>query len=509
MHATSVEMSGAVAAGHDAVARVGAGVLEDGGNAVDAVVAMMLAGSVCEGTLTGIGGGGFMIVGGGGSLDEPVLLDFFTRQPGLEQRPWLAPWESFTLELGSASLSYGTGPASVAVPGVVGGIAHATERFGRLALPRLAKPAMELAQEGVALTRTQAGEHSSNGGVLVQSAEGAAIFLDPSGRFREEGELFRQPSLAAAIEEIAATGAESFYRGGIAARLVQWSDERGGRISARDLAEFRVIEREPLALRIGDMCMYANPAPAMGGSGVARLLEAMLADVAGHESRDVRIGRALVEVIEAIDPPRTRQPMAGEPVTVQAAETLPPSATGDPSFARSPSTTHVSAIDSDGMVAGATCTVGYGSGEFIPGTGVQLNNMLAEYDHTIVRPAGTTVPSMMTPSILSTPRTMVQIGSAGSDRIPHAISQVLERMWRGDSLEEAVVAPRISFDGTTVHVEPGIDERAVELLAERHPVQRWEIPDPYFGTVNGTARPARGGAVAVGDPRRQCTGIVV
>ncbi|MCW2955424.1 MAG: ggt, partial [Thermoleophilia bacterium] len=83
---------GAVAAGHARVADVGATVLADGGNAVDAVVAMIAAGCVCENTLTSFGGGGFLIAGGG-DLPEPVMLDFFARQPGLEPRPWLAPWE--------------------------------------------------------------------------------------------------------------------------------------------------------------------------------------------------------------------------------------------------------------------------------------------------------------------------------------------------------------------------------------------------------------------------------
>src|SRR4051812_36034952 len=82
--------SGAVAAGHEAVARVGAEVLDRGGNAVDAVVAMVAAGGVCEPTLTSIAGGGFMIVGGGADNLDPVLIDFFVRQPGLERRPHLA-----------------------------------------------------------------------------------------------------------------------------------------------------------------------------------------------------------------------------------------------------------------------------------------------------------------------------------------------------------------------------------------------------------------------------------
>ncbi|MCW2923316.1 MAG: gamma-glutamyltransferase, partial [Thermoleophilia bacterium] len=177
-------------------------------------------------------------------------------------------------------------------------------------------------------------------------------------------------------------------------------------------------------------------------------------------------------------------------------------------FSRSPNTTHVSAIDSDGLMCGATTTIGYGAGEFIPGTGIHLNNMLAEYDHTIERMPGATVPSMMTPTLLLSPRTLVQLGSAGSDRIPYAVSQILERMWSGTPLEEAIRAPRFAWDGRVLHAEPGLDEGALERLALEHELVRWEHPDAYFGTTNGTA--LRGHSpYAAGDPRREAIGIVL
>ena len=160
------------------------------------------------------------------------------------------------------------------------------------------------------------------------------------------------------------------------------------------------------------------------------------------------------------------------------------------------------------MVAGATTTIGYGAGEFVPGTGIQLNNMLAEYDHTKERMAGTTTPSMMTPSILASPRTIVQIGSAGSDRIPHAIAQMLERMWDGMPLEDAIHAPRFSFDGIAAHAEPGLDEASLDALATEVELVRWSERDPYFGTTNGTALRA-GRSHAAGDPRREAIGITL
>jgi gamma-glutamyltranspeptidase/glutathione hydrolase len=527
--------AGAVAAGHQAVARVGADVLEAGGNAADAVVAMIAAGCVCEPTLSSLGGGGFMIVGGGPERLNPVLLDFFTRQPGLEARAELAPWEAHALELDGIVLRYGTGPASVAVPGVPRGMAHAARRFGRMPLAELLAPGIRLARDGVALTRTQAGEHIANGPLIIGDAHGRDVWLR-DGRMHEEGEIFRQPGLADAMEQLAATGGESMYVGDIADALMRWSDDRGGRISRTDLARFTVHERVPDLLCMGDICVYANPEPSMGGSIAVQLLQEMLEagrDERGTEqqrrtARDLAVGRALVRVMRQLDPPRTRPPESGELVvsSVLDPETMDAhlygavvdamhdsgatggASHGDDGFARSPNTTHVSAIDRDGMLAGATTTVGYGSGQFIPGTGIQLNNMLAEYDHTIVRMAGSTVPSMMTPALLTSPRTLVQLGSAGSDRIPHALAQILERMWHGERLEDAVAAPRFAMDGDVLHAEPGLDDAALDQLATEQDLVRWTQRDSYFGTANGTA--LRGGrCFAAGDLRREATGIVL
>jgi gamma-glutamyltranspeptidase len=286
-------------------------------------------------------------------------------------------------------------------------------------------------------------------------------------------------------------------------------------------------------LCVGDVCMYANPEPSMGGSIAVRLLQEMLDRVdpalavgGRRQPRDLAVGRALVQVLRRLDPPRTHPPEHGElvldaldgDVDAAAHEAMAdvmhdrgvPVADKDlpGGLSRSPNTTHVSAIDGDGLMAGATSSIGYGAGEFVPGTGIHLNNMLAEYDHTRMRMPGSMVPSMMTPTILTSPRTLVQIGSAGSDRIPHAIAQILERMWHGAPLEEAIRAPRFAWDGRTLHAEPGLDDDALEQLAAEYELVRWLGRDPFFGTTNGTA--LRGGRpFAAGDPRREAVGIVL
>lgn len=491
---------GAVAAGHAETARIGAEVLESGGNAADAVVAMCFASTVAEGTLTSLGGGGFILVAAPDR--SPRLLDAFVRQPGMEVRPLLAAWESFTLPLDGTVLRFGTGPASVAVPGLPAGLVHTARRYGRLPLPELAAPAAELASSGLTLTATQAGEHESLIELLTRDAEGEIVYRTrPGGPARAAGELFRQPLLAAAIEEIAATAGESFYRGAIAQRLADWSHSRGGRLSATDLAAYRVIERDPLELRIGDVTVHTNPAPAMGGRIIERLLPVMcLATDPLGSDRDRVVATALAEVISELRPPVTSPPEDGEAVLHGVGPEV--------GFSSSPNTTHVSAVDAAGMVASATTTLGFGAGEYVPGTGIQLNNMLAEYDHRRIRQPGATVESMMSPTLLVSPRSTVAIGSAGSERIPQAISQVLQRMWGGMPLVDAVRSPRFFHDGSTLHAEPGFDDELLDVLAVEQALVRWPDEHAFFGTCNGVA--IRDGSVAaMGDPRREAVGLVV
>lgn len=507
--------TGAVAAGHIETARVGARVLEQGGNAVDAACAMMFASTVVESTLTTLGGGGFMLVAGPGL--RPTMLDFFVRQPGFGPRRTLAPWQSFKLELDDKVLHFGTGPASVAVPGMAKGIAFAAEHFGSLPLPAIALPAIELASDGMVLSNTQEVEHHLNRELLSSTPEGAAIYVRADGTTHREGEVMRQPALARALEQVAATQASCMYEGDMADALVRWSDERGGRISAEDLAGYEVRVVEPIATRVGDVEVFTNPRPAMGGVLILRMLEAILAgdtEFSSARVRDEHVARALTRVLGELKPPLTRPPVDGDLVdpdhmSATADEALGRMTPDDGGrFAGSPNTTHISVIDRDGMVATTTTTVGYGSGEFVPGTGIQLNNVLAEYDHTARRPPGSTVPSMMSPTLLQGPRTTVAIGSAGSDRIPQAIAQILARMWHGEALGEAILAPRFVFDGVHLHCEPGADEHALEALAADLHITRWTSTNAYFGTSNAVC--IRDGRLySQGDTRREGAGIVL
>src|SRR5919198_896647 len=232
---------GVVAAGHPLTAEAGAQVLRDGGNAVDAAVAAVLTSFVTESPLTGLGAGGFMLVHSG---DENVLLDFFVEVPGRgesQRRSELVPIPVYFAP--DAPQVFNVGAASCGVPGTAAGLEEALRRFGSVPLTDLARGPARLAREGVTVNAEQAFIFQILEPILADTEEGRAIYA-PGGHRLGEGDTFRFPDLAEALERYAAEGSEPFYRGEIARLISDWVLERGGTLGFEDLAAYAPIPRE-------------------------------------------------------------------------------------------------------------------------------------------------------------------------------------------------------------------------------------------------------------------------
>jgi gamma-glutamyltranspeptidase / glutathione hydrolase len=179
-----------------------------------------------------------------------------------------------------------------------------------------------------------------------------------------------------------------------------------------------------------------------------------------------------------------------------------------------PSTTHISVVDAEGNAASLSASTGCGSGFFVPGTGIQLNNMLGEPDLNppgrVARPGGR-LTSMMAPSfVLERGRPKLVVGSAGSVRLRAAILQIVVNVVdHGLSAEEAIGAPRVHLEGEALQLEGGTDATAAALLEELgYDVRRWAGRNLYFG--GAAAVVGRNGELeAAGDPRRDGAGVVV
>src|SRR5215207_5706241 len=235
-------MRGVVAAGHPLTAEAGAAILRDGGNAVDAAVCAVLASFAVESPLTGFGAGGHMMVHEGG---ETTLFDFFVAAPGLDG-----------IERGAELV-----PVPVRFDA---GLAHALERFGTRPLSELVGPGVRLAREGAPVNRGQAYILD----ILAPIHErmpGTRELYAPQGRHLSEGEVFRFPELATALERYGAEGPDPFYRGEVAAAISDFVVDHGGLVGPGDLASYEAIERKPIDSPFRGTEVLTNPPPSSGG----------------------------------------------------------------------------------------------------------------------------------------------------------------------------------------------------------------------------------------------------
>ncbi len=487
--------------------------LREGGNAVDAAVCAVLASFAVESPLTGFGAGGFMLVTP--KEAEPVLIDFFVQAPGLggiERRAELVPIDVYFDEVPQ---TFNVGAASCGVPGTAAGLAHALGRFGTAPMEDLVKPAIEFARNGAALNAQQAYIFHILTPILTLDEECRRLYA-PAGRVLTEGETFRFPALAEALECYGAEGPDPFCSGEVGAAVADYVAAMGGTLSREDMAAYEAIERRPVRAQFRGTEVLTNPPPSSGGILIALCLELLerLGDAgvdetvaamgAAQDSRGERFQEGLYEDGFAdlfLDPEQLDETASRLRESLGGGDAAPGDALG--------STTHLAVLDSQGMCASVTCSNGSGSGVVVPGTGVHLNNMLGEQDlnpHGFhLTRAGRRMPSMMAPTVVMRDAEVIAgLGSAGSNRIRSAILQTVLRLVVDEmSAADAVRAPRVHFEDGVLQAEPGIDEGALGRLEQSGmPVVRWRRPNLYFGGVQTVARDPDGTLEGGGDPRR-------
>jgi gamma-glutamyltranspeptidase/glutathione hydrolase len=494
-------MRGAVAAGHPLTAEAGARVLAEGGNAVDACIAASFASWVVESPLSGPGGGGFMLVHRAGDRSAR-LLDFFVAVPGLgrRRRPAGTADEIDVDFDGSTRQVFRIGPATVAVPGSAAGLERAHQSYGSLPWSVLVEPALELARRGFEFTPAQAYLHAILDVILRHTPEGRRVY-GRRGKPFAAGDRVRLPDLAGTLELIAVEGAAAVYRGELADAIRRAS---GGRLTRADLADYRVIARQPVAVPFRGHELLSNPPPSSGGVLIAYAL-ALLGRRASTPRRLVEVGReqARVRAEPAFERELYRGGLARRLLASAGRKAAPIAEAAAPG-----GTTHISVVDSDGNAASLSASIGSGSGVVVPGTGIHLNNMLGEADlNPGSAPAGRRLTSMMAPSIvLRGGRPRLVVGSAGSARLRGAILQVvLNVVEHGLLVGEAIERPRLHVDGASVHCESGFDTTGLAGYDLIH----WRERNLFFGGVSGVELRDDGTLAAAGDPRRGGHGVVV
>jgi gamma-glutamyltranspeptidase/glutathione hydrolase len=477
-------------------------------------VCAVLTSFAVESPLTGLGAGGFMLVH---TENEDVLLDFFVEIPGrdgLERGSELVP---VSVVFDETPQVFNIGAASCGGPGTPAGLAEALRRFGSMPMRELIGPAVSHARDGVEISAGQAYLLKILDPILTEFPESRALYA-PQGRILREGERFVFGDLADALERYADEGPDAFYRGDIAEAIAGWVTDRGGTLGAADLAAYEPIAREPVRARFRGREVLTNPPPSSGGILIALCLALL------ERLREAGIEQVVATMAEA-NRARTEQFHAGlyEEGYVErflAADRLDALVERIASGAGAGdhrgggglgSTTHITAVDSEGRCASVTCSNGTGSGMLVPGTGVHVNNMLGEEDlnplgfHAL--PPGRRMTSMMAPTVvLRGGELEAGLGSGGSNRIRSAVLQVILRLVAdGMDAQSAVDAGRVHFEEGVVQAEPGVDAAALARI-ERSPdrsVARWRRRNLFFGGVHAVARdPETGELRGGGDPRR-------
>jgi gamma-glutamyltranspeptidase / glutathione hydrolase len=520
-------MRGAVAAGHPLTAEIGARILSEGGNAVDACVAAAFAAAVTESPLTSPGAGGFLLVHRAGE-PSPRLADCFVAAPGLGLKR-ARGGEMQVVDVGfgeTTTQPFRIGPASCAVPGLVAGLEAAHGRYGQLPWAELVAPAVELARDGIELTRPQAHLHALLDPILRAGAEGRKVYSRPGGDRLVAGDRLVLSDLADTLEAVARRGAAALYHGELARAIVATVRDGGGELTLDDLAGYRVVWRRPVRVGFRGHEVISNGPPSSGGVLIAyglALLErlpdtvagtpealAALAEVMGEQSR-VRGGSFSGELHRGGLAKRLLSPEA----LAEAYARIEARLGGARELAPLGGTTHVSAVDADGNAASLSSSTGSGSGVIVPGTGIYLNNMLGEYDLVGGRavPAGRRLTSMMAPSIAldARGRPRLVVGSAGSARLRGAIMQIVVNVLEhGLGVEDAIAAPRVHVDAPHLHCEGGHDPEVLDGLEEMgYDVVRWRRRNLFFGGAAAVEVLPDGSVAAAGDPRRGGAGVVV
>jgi gamma-glutamyltranspeptidase / glutathione hydrolase len=459
-----------VVSGSPIASEVGRGILQQGGNAVDAAVAVGFALAVVHPEAGNIGGGGFMIIR---PRDGSVhAIDYRETAPASASR------DMYRAAGEDASV---TGHLSVGVPGAVAGLTEAHRRFGRLPFASVIGPAIRLANEGFVVDEYRSSSIGEDSARLVLFPASRATFL-PNGRPPIQGTTFNQPELGATLEAIRDSGAAGFYRGWVADLFVAEMKRGSGLITHQDLASYRAIWRDPVEITYRGYTIYSMPPASSGGVTMGEILNIMeafgtlppfgSATLMHREAEAMR--RAFTDRNTYLgDPGFVHNPVerllsktyAAE-LQKQIGEKASVTPAFDPAAPGGSSTTHYSVVDADGNAVSCTTTLNnsYGSAVTVTGAGFLLNDEMDDFATSPGEPnmyglvqgeanaiaPGKRMLSAMTPSIVLDPQHQLYlvVGTPGGPRIItmvyHVISNVIDHRM---PLPDAVAAPRMHHQG--------------------------------------------------------------
>jgi gamma-glutamyltranspeptidase/glutathione hydrolase len=517
-----------VVSGNPIASRVGRDILRQGGNAVDAAVAVGFAMAVVHPEAGNIGGGGFMIIRS--NSGQVHALDYRETAPSRATRD---------MYLAAGPEASVTGHLAAGVPGAVAGLIEAHRKFGQLPLPDLIEPAIRLANGGFEVDEYRSLSIADDSARLALFPASAASFL-PGGRPPVPGSTLKQPDLGRTLEAIRDSGTAGFYRGRVADLIVAEMERGGGIISRDDLAAYQAVWRDPVTIDYRGYTIYSMPPASSGGVTMGEILNIMegfgplppfgSAVLMHREAEAMR--RAFTDRNTYLGDPAFVQNPVDRLLSKEYAATLRreigEQASVTPKFEPGPtgaSTTHYSVVDAEGNAVSCTTTLNnsYGSAVTVTGAGFLLNDEMDDFATSPGQPnmyglvqgeanaiaPGKRMLSAMTPSIVLDRAKQLYLvtGTPGGPRIItmvyHVISNIIDHRM---PLADAVVAPRMHHQGLpdSLQVEQDgfLPETLDSLRVRGHGVAirgKWGDVEAIIRTPagwQGVSDPRRGGGGA-------------
>jgi gamma-glutamyltranspeptidase/glutathione hydrolase len=498
----------AIASAYPLASDAGKQILAKGGNAFDAAVATAAALAVVEPCCSGLGGGGFFLLRRASDGYE-TMIDLREMAPGAATRDMYLDKDGNPIPSLSRDSALAAG-----IPGEPAGLAYMAKKFGKLPLSVSMAPAIKLAREGFPLYERMRGSVNFKKEAFLKSPDAASVYL-VDGQVPQIGYLIKQPDLAASLELLAAKGADGYYKGAFAKKLVAGVRQLGGNWTEADLANYKVVERKPVVGHYRGARIVSGSPPTSGGIALIdalNILEGFDLDKVDNSTRTHLVVEAMRRVhrdraVYLGDPDFVDVPVArlineyyaaGQRASIRMDKATPSSSLpGVDAAPAGTQTTHFSVLDGQGNMVAATITLNffYGSGLMIPGTGILLNNQMDDFSakpgvpngfQLIGADANAIAPkkrplSSSTPTFVEGPKGLMIIGSPGGSRIPGMVILGALNFMDGKSAQEIVAAPRFhhQFSPDVLEFEPGAlsaEERA-ELEKRGHQLKegsrRW------------------------------------
>ncbi len=531
---------GMVVSQRKVASEVGAKILREGGNAVDAAVATALALAVVLPRAGNLGGGGFMLIYSE-ELKKTVAIDYREMAPLQASRDmFLDSNGNYDRKKAQFSL------LSAGVPGTVAGLHYALKKYGTLSWEVVIDPAITLAEDGFVVPHDLSSVLSNYRNRLTANAATARAYYKRNKVPYEAGEIIKLPDLAWSLKELKKQGPAAFYKGKIAEKIVAEMERNGGLITSEDLANYKVKERVPVKGIYKGYEIVSMPPSSSGGVHLIQMLNMLepfsLKEMGFGSAQSIHL---MSEVMKRAYADRSRYlgdtdfvsvPLIGltnkeyakallKEISLTEVTSSEDISNGNPLPYESPDTTHFSVMDAKGNVVANTYTLNfsYGSGIAIPGTGILMNNEMDDFSSKKGVPnayglvgfeaneiqAQKRPLSSMTPTIVfKNQKPYLVLGSPGGSRIITTVLQVVINVLEHDmNIKQAVISPRIHHQWLpdVLLMEEGFSSDTIDLLKEKGHTIR---PSRTMGSVQAIISKDNY-LYGAADPRRPEAGAVV